>query len=190
MACILLIHHLDSTCSVGVRATGIFFNIQSFFLWLKLHSLNLRFLEWTLGSQPPTSSPLTAPTGLVVGQMQVGFPSSSSVSHTALDPHPDTCYGTAFRTNYVLPRISLQGFYWGYQQLLMSTHRIIHLQPEHFDLTAIWICLVSTLSDVSISRARRRRLFDSLRLTTPKHGDFCCGCSVDELVSSSLNSVR
>lgn len=59
MAWILLIHHLDSTCSVGIRATGIFFNIQSFFLWLKLHSLNLRFPEWTLGSQPPTSSDCT-----------------------------------------------------------------------------------------------------------------------------------
>lgn len=188
MAWILLIHHLDSTCSVGIRATGIFFNIQSFFLWLKLCT------PWTSGFQnellvlslPP---PLTAPTGLVVGQMQVGFPSTSSVSHTAFDPHPDTCYGTAFRTNYVLPRISLQGFYWGYQQLLMSTHRIIHLQLEHFELTVIWIRLVSTLSDVSISRARRKRLFDSLRLTAPNHGDFCCGCSVDEPVSSSLNSV-
>lgn len=188
MAWILLIHHLDSTCSVGIKATGIF-NIQSFFLWLKLCT------PWTSGFQSELlvlnlPSPLTAPSGLMVRQMQVGFPSTSCVSNTAFDTHPDTCYGTAFRTNYVLPRISLQGFYWGYQQLLMSTHTIIHLQQELFDLTVIWISLVSMLSDVSLPRARRRHLFHPLCLAAPEHGDCCCGCSVDEPVSSSLDSVR
>lgn len=152
-----------------------------------VYSLNLRFPEWTLGSQPPVSSDCTLRTR--------GWTDAGGVSIDLICFKHCFWYPSRYLLRYCLQdklcssKNFSSGILLGLQQLLMSMHRSIHLQWELSDLTVTWISLVSVWSDVSLSRARRRHLFGSLCLTAPKYGGFCCGCSVDEPVSSSLNSV-